>query len=66
MFINRLSAYKPQLTLLGAFVLTVGIVGYVHYSHELERYRLKVGVAKDLERQKLKRMQRDEEFTKYV
>jgi len=66
MFLNRLNALKPQLTLFGAFMATVGIVGYVHYAHELERYRLKAGVARDLERQSIKRLQRDEEFTKYV
>lgn len=66
MFLNRLNQLKPQLTLVGAFVMTVGIVGYVHYAHELERYRLKAGIARDLERQRLKRLQRDEEFTKYV
>jgi hypothetical protein len=66
MLLHRLNHLKPQLTLFGAFLVTVGTVGYVLYSNELERHRLKAGIARDLERQRMKRLARDEEFTKYV
>lgn len=55
------SSLKPQLTLFGAFLLTVGIVGYVHYAQQLEKARLRAGVERDIERQRIKRLKRDEE-----
>ena len=56
-----LSSLKPQLTLFGAFLLTVGIVGYVHYAQQLERARLRAGVQRDIERQRMKELQRQQE-----
>ena len=51
----------PQLTLFGAFILTVSIVGYVTYSQEVDRARLRAGVQRDLERQRLKQLKREQE-----
>lgn len=58
---SGLSSLKPQLTLLGAFVLTVGIVSYVHYAQQLEKARMRAGVQRDIERQRLKQLKRQEE-----
>lgn len=63
---SSLKSYTPQLTLLGAFIVTVGIVGYVHYSQQLEKVRMRAGVERDLERQRLKHLKRlDEDLGKY-
>jgi protein PET117 len=56
------NSLKPQLTLFAAFVLTVGTVAYVHYAQQLERARLRAGVERDIERQRLKKLKEQKEL----
>lgn len=51
---------KSTATLFGAFLATVFTVAYVHYAQQVERMELKKGVVRDIERQRLKKLQNEE------
>ncbi|KAI1294921.1 Superoxide dismutase [Mn] 1, mitochondrial [Halotydeus destructor] len=48
-------ARTATLTFTGSVVVTLGIIGYVHYAQEAERQQLKAGIERDVERMKLKK-----------
>ncbi|XP_022918559.1 protein PET117 homolog, mitochondrial [Onthophagus taurus] len=59
-----------KFTLGTACLISVGIIGYVHYKQQFDRERLHVGVIKDIERQQRRKtenlylLQQQIDFTK--
>ncbi|KAJ9583193.1 hypothetical protein L9F63_022464 [Diploptera punctata] len=50
-------SYASKITFLSATVVSMGIIGYVHYKQQLDREKLHDGVIKDVERQQRRKME---------